>query len=304
MRAQDVRQSTQAFSQHLAGSTGVGDRTIKAYVSDLRSFAVFLASQDWDGETSGELIHSFVRWLKEHEKNGPATIRRKVIALGAYFRWRVKKGLSPRSPVEEADISVRLPKRLPRALARSDVALLLGSRGSRTRAIPTPETSLALGLLLATGIRIGEMCSIDVGDIIPDGSAIRIRGKGDRERTVFVGNASLRVDLAKLARTRCTKAGPQSPLWLNRRGVRLTPQAFRLRLHKITADRGIVARITPHRLRHTAATLLMEEGVDIRFVQRLLGHASIATTEIYTKVIDTSLRAALDRADPLRHLQR
>jgi integrase/recombinase XerD len=306
MRAEDVRRSLGAFSQYLRDSTGVAERTVSAYTSDLRTFAAFLGEAALDAVEPADagLIHSFVGWLRERERNAPATIRRKVVTLASYFRWRVKKGLSRSSPVEEAEIVVRLPKRLPRALARAHVAGLLRSRGGVTQSKSASETSLGVRLLLATGIRIGEMCSIDVADVMTDGSAIRIKGKGNRERTVFVGNARLRSAVAKLAAARSRMAGAASPLFLNRRGLRLTAQAFRLRLHRIAAERGIPGPITPHRLRHTAATLLIEEGVDIRFVQRLLGHASIATTEIYTKVVDSTLRAALDRADPLRHLQR
>jgi integrase/recombinase XerD len=143
------------------------------------------------------------------------------------------------------------------------------------------------------------MCSIDVTDVVKDGSAIRIKGKGDRERTVFIANPGLQGWVARLAEERA-----HGPMFHNRRRARLSPQAFRLRLHRLAAAKGIEGRITPHRLRHTAATLLIEDGVDIRFVQKLLGHASIATTEIYTKVVDASLRAALSRADPLRNMQR
>jgi site-specific recombinase XerD len=304
MNAADVRESIHAFSAHLAGSTGSGDRTVKAYLSDVKNFALFLDTVGRESEPiiDAGLIESFVAWLRRSRGNGPATIRRKVIALGSYFRWRIRSGLSTASPVEEAEIVVRVPKRLPRALARSDVALLLGRGDRRNPSQRRCKMDLALRLLLATGIRIGEMCAVDAGDVAPDGSAIRIKGKGDRERTVFVGNAELRVEIAGIAANRRAAAGAHSALFLNRKSMRLTPQAFRLRLHQLVAERGIETRVTPHRLRHTAATLLIEEGVDIRFVQKLLGHASIATTEIYTKVVDNSLRAALNRADPLRHI--
>jgi site-specific recombinase XerD len=304
MNATDVRRSIHAFSAHLAGSMGSGDRTVKAYASDVKSFALFLDAVAGESEpiVGAGLIESFVAWLRSSRGNGPATIRRKVIALGSYFRWRIRSGLSTESPVEKAEIVVRVPKRLPRALARSDVALLLGRGDRRKPSQRRCKMDLALRLLLATGIRIGEMCAVDVGDIAPDGSAIRIKGKGDRERTVFVGNADLRVEVASVASSRRAVAGTHAALFLNRRSMRLSPQAFRLRLHRLVVQRGIETRITPHRLRHTAATLLIEEGVDIRFVQKLLGHASIATTELYTKVVDNSLRAALNRAEPLRHI--
>ena len=237
-------------------------------------------------------------WLKK-QRNGPATIRRKLVALSIYFRWRVDIGLSSASPFDHEKLVVRIPKRLPRALSRSDTKTLLGSARRRRGVFHSSETNVALRLLLVTGIRIGEMCAINAGDITTDGAAIQIRGKGDRERIVFVGNAALQKALSRLATKRMVELGAVGPIFVNGRQRRLSPQAFRLRLHQLVAASGLPTRVTPHRLRHTAATLLIEEGVDIRFVQKLLGHASIATTEIYTKVADASLRAALVRADPL-----
>jgi site-specific recombinase XerD len=253
-------------------------------------------------------------------------------------------------------------------------------------------TALALRLMMATGVRVGELTAIRLQDVTPDGRAIRIRGKGSRERTVFVANRALAGDLAAVlarrwreaaeaaveearavgargggaraggaraegaraegagpgetgrpsrgarrgatggatggAKDRCAgtpaaasgaanEGGPErarraardratpaeAPLLLNRQGRRLTPQALRLRLRRLSQAAGIAPHVTPHRFRHTAATCLIEEGVDIRFVQRLLGHSSIATTQLYTHVTDRSLIAALEAADPLGKLE-
>lgn len=308
MDAANVLESLDEFCEFLLDRRGASDRTIKAYSADVRSFGRFLIFQALrpasdSTPTESELPSLFISWLRHQRKNGPATMRRKLVAVTIYFRWRVDRGRSGASPFETDKLVVRLPKRLPRALSRGDAKMLLGwvhkSRSSRDA-----ETDVALRLLLATGIRIGEMCAIDTADVTTDGAAIRIKGKGDRERVVFVGNVALQQTLGTLAGKRMAVLGPNGPLFLNRRLQRLTPQAFRLRLHQLSAASGIATRVTPHRLRHTAATLLIEEGVDIRFVQKLLGHASIATTEIYTKVADTSLQAALIRADPLGSMQR
>ena len=250
-----------------------------------------------------DLPSLYLSWLRHQRKSSPATIRRKLVALTIYCRWRVERGRSQVSPFEDHKLVVRVPKRLPRALSRGDARTLLGSP-SKTIVSRDAETDVALQLLLATGVRIGEMCSIDTEDVATDGAAIRIKGKGDRERTVFVGNRPLQHALAKLARNRTADGGSTAPLFLNRRSRRLTPQAFRLRLHQIAAASGLTTRVTPHRLRHTAATLLLEEGVDIRFVQKLLFFKDTATTEIYTKVADASLQAVLIRADPLGSMQR
>lgn len=309
MISTEVFGSVQDFAIHLSEDLGSSDKTIKAYCADVRSFSRFLASTEQEPQctlrdTKRDIPTQFVAWLRNKPKNGPATIRRKLVSLGAYFRWRVASGKSTTSPFEEVRIPIRMPKRLPRALPRCDVTMLLtaGKRAYQNQKMR--ETYIALQLLIATGLRIGEMCSINAVDVVRDGSAIRITGKGNRERAVFVGNKRLRREVAALTTLRIKASGPHTPFFQNSTSSRLSPQTFRMRLHKLTKESGIVARVTPHRLRHTAATLLIEEGVDIRLVQRLLGHASIATTEIYTHVADTSLAAALDRADPLRHVQR
>ncbi len=178
-------------------------------------------------------------------------------------------------------------------------------------------TALALRLMTATGVRVGELTAIRLQDVQTDGRAIRIHGKGSRERSVFVGNAALADDLVRLRAARwaaetaaavsagrgAVAAAAAAPLLLNRHGRALTPQALRLRLRRLCAVAGIAPHVTPHRFRHTAATCLIEEGVDIRLVQRLLGHSSIATTQIYTHVTDRSLIAALEAADPLGKLE-
>lgn len=309
MDASEVLESVDEFGEFLVDKRGASDRTTKAYISDVRGLARFLVAQAAGVAAApqfsepSDLPSLYLSWLRHQRKNSPATIRRKLVALTIYCRWRVEIGRSEVSPFEDHKLVVRVPKRLPRALSRGDAKALLGS--PRTAIVSRdPETNVALQLLLATGVRIGEMCSIDTEDVATDGTAIRIKGKGDRERTVFVGNGLLQQALAKLAGRRIADGGPTAPLFLNRRSRRLTPQAFRLRLHQIAAASGLATRVTPHRLRHTAATLLLEEGVDIRFVQKLLGHSSIATTEIYTKVADASLRAVLIRADPLGSMRR
>lgn len=158
-------------------------------------------------------------------------------------------------------------------------------------------------LLLATGIRVGELTSTRMGDVDSDASSVHIRGKGARDRKVYIVDSSLRAELASYVRERLTLSLRDDLLFRNARNQPLTPQALRVRLRKLGLATKATQRITPHRLRHTAATLLLEEGVDIRFVQKLLGHSTISTTEIYTHVTDVSLRSALGKADHLARLR-
>jgi integrase/recombinase XerD len=158
---------------------------------------------------------------------------------------------------------------------------------------------IAVRLMVSTGIRVGELCKLQVEDVSPDGTTLRIQGKGSRDRVAYVIDSELRDELGRLAQQRRTNAAV-SALFLNRYGAPMKPQSIRSKLRRNAAEAGLTRRVTPHMLRHTAATLLIETGVDIRFVQRLLGHSSIATTEIYTHVSDEALRMTLERANVLQ----
>jgi integrase len=159
-------------------------------------------------------------------------------------------------------------------------------------------------LMIATGIRVSELCNIQVGDISRDASRLLVHGKGTRERVVYVTDRSLRAELRKLASVRKKESGSAGPLFVNRHGRRLRPDSVRVPLSRFAEIAGLRCRVTPHMLRHTAATLLLERGADIRIVQRLLGHSRVSTTEIYTYVSDETLRSALKHANVLGALDR
>lgn len=146
---------------------------------------------------------------------------------------------------------------------------------------------------------MSELCTLRIGQVTSGRGDIKVLGKGSRERVVIIANVRVRKALADYINS-LGNAAPEAPLFRNSAGRPLTPQCLRLRLHSIARRSRIGKAITPHMLRHTAATLLLEGGVDIRFVQRLLGHASIATTQIYTHVTDVALRSALERADVMQ----
>jgi integrase/recombinase XerD len=153
--------------------------------------------------------------------------------------------------------------------------------------------------MVATGMRVGELCKLSIDDVSPDGAVLRIQGKGARDRIAYITDAKLLHELHEIRQSRQKSEIGAGMLFVNRYGSRLRPQSVRSKLRRLANDAGLTRRVTPHMLRHTAATLLIETGVDIRFVQRLLGHSSIATTEIYTHVSDEALRLTLERANVL-----
>jgi integrase/recombinase XerD len=271
----------------------LSSHTVSAYENDLQLLLAFVTARQ---ELTADTIRLCLTKMAEDPKLSPATVRRRVASVRAFLRT-TNESLALET-FGTWRLAIRMPKRLPKAISRPDLDALLNSKKQRSSSANV--TALCLSLLAATGLRISELCALAVGQIRPQSGEISVFGKGARERIVIVANAKVRAALAAHIRSLPESDDPHAPVFLNGRGRPLSPQCLRLRLHALRKGLHIKGRITPHMLRHTAATLLLEGGVDIRFVQRLLGHASIATTQIYTHVSDTALRGALERADVMR----
>ncbi|MGR3512101.1 MAG: tyrosine-type recombinase/integrase [Paracoccaceae bacterium] len=210
---------------------------------------------------------------------------------------------------------MKIPRRLPRPIERDTLqAVLRAGKGainarsslSAGHTIPDAQnavTILIIKLLIVTGLRISELTNLKVRNVSPDGSQILVQGKGSKERIVFVPNRELREEFQLYCQERSDDGSIASPLFLNTVGRRLRAATFRKRLRALSKRLGIEPHLTPHRFRHSAATLLIEEGIDIRMVQALLGHANLKTTEIYVRVSNHALRRALERVDVLGELR-
>jgi integrase/recombinase XerD len=271
----------------------LSEHTINAYKNDLGQFMAVFSD---DAQLTPTVIRAHLSQMAEDTRIAPSTVKRRIASVRAFLR-SIDEELAART-FTTWKLKQRTAKRLPKSIARSELAALLKS------AVTGPSTdqtvSLCLSLLAATGLRVSELCSLKTRDVRIESGEISVLGKGARERIVIVTNCAVRASLRRYIES--VGIDLDAPLFYNRRGRPLTAQCFRLQLHSLVKRSSLGKRITPHMLRHTAATLLLEGGVDIRFVQRLLGHASIATTQIYTHVSDTALRAALERADIMRSL--
>lgn len=298
------------YTDYCREQLGLSENSIRAYQQDLLTFQRYLSAQDNNVEINSEILINFHRHLRENIQSSPATIRRRFISLRSYFNWLVTEHGRDTSPFQGLRLDLKVPQRLPRPVDRPTLQSLFKSAHRLVQADVENEfqnthfssrqlTGLVARLLVVTGMRIGEITNLRIGDISGACTRVRVRGKGNRERTVYVTNERLLMDFDHYFKTRATSDGPNAYLFLNSRGARLTEPAFRKRLRAVSHSLFITPYLTPHRFRHSAATMLIEEGVDIRIVQRLLGHASISTTEIYTKVSDNSLVAAIERADTL-----
>jgi integrase/recombinase XerD len=301
-----LRQAVSDFLVYCSVERQLSENTRQAYHADLADFRKWLGADVDLEQISQDTLKAYLAAMVGERKLMVTTVRRRFACLRAFFRRLVElREIS--DPFVNWRLRFARRKRLPRTLTRSEVTSLLASgqsansppaTGKRPTALP-----LAIRLMVSTGIRVGELCKIRLEDVAADGASVRIHGKGSRDRVVYISDRGLRQEVQRAVEARkATSRVTSEPLLLNRHGRPMKPQSIRSKLRRFAADAGLSRRITPHMLRHTAATLLIETGVDIRIVQRLLGHSSIATTEIYTHVSDETLRTTLERADVLANL--
>jgi integrase/recombinase XerD len=286
-----------SFLSHCGSERRLSPLTVEAYGADLRDFGAHIGAGKVLEEITIDDLKGYLSHLNDHRTLTVATVRRRFATLQGLFKWAAADERFE-NPFIRWRPKLKKPKRLPRALQRAELSALLNAAQSRSRRSSASKmTFLALTLMAATGLRVSELCALTIEDMSPDGSTLRIRGKGSRDRVVFVSNEWLQGLLSAWRQTRACLVSGNAAVFVGRHGGQLNPAALRGRTKRLASAGNTARKVTPHMLRHTAATLLIEEGVDIRIVQRLLGHASIATTEIYTHVADEALRRSLAQAD-------
>ena len=300
-----------AFVNSRRDERSLGHHTLRAYAQDLRAFARFIKTHHLSDLLSKDDILAYHRHLRDELGAKPATIERRLVTLKSYFAWREDRNSALPSPFADVRISVRIPRRLPRPIDQDTLRAVLNAGDGPIAARSTPGaddaapasqsavTTLIIKLLIVTGLRISELTNLKVRDVSPDGGQILVNGKGSKERIVFVPNRELQEEFQRYCQMRSEHGSIAAPLFLNNVGRRLRAATFRKRLRALSKRLGIDPHLTPHRFRHSAATLLIEEGLDIRMLQALLGHASLKTTEIYVRVSSQALQRALERVDVL-----
>ena len=306
----DMRAAVQRFARYLGRERGRSPHTVRGYVADIVSLLDHATRMG--GNAPADLDLGVLRsWLARLRSTGAArtSLARRAAAARTFTAWAHRDGLVPRdvgamlaSPkthrtlpavlhTEQAEDLVTAPADAPLPPARNPAAAAAGALALRDRAV--------LELLYATGIRVSELCGLDLPDVDRSRRVVRVLGKGAKERSVPYGlPAEAAVD-AWLRRGRPVLVGPRSgdALLLGARGGRLNPTSVRQLVASYAQAEGL-PHITPHGLRHSAATHLLEGGADLRSVQELLGHASLASTQIYTHVSVERLRAAYRQAHP------
>jgi site-specific recombinase XerD len=288
------------FLRFCALERQLSGHSVQAYAADLRDFRKWLKADVAIGDVSLASLKEYLEDMVGSRKLTVATVRRRFACLRAFFRRACEKHDCP-DPFANWRPLLPRRKRLPRTLSRGEAAFLLSPRhiGLATAADGGDVFRVIVQLMVATGMRVGELCKLKLDDLSPDCTTVRVHGKGARDRVAYVTDSNLQRELHRLIADRRKTLNGVEALFVNRYGAQMRPQSVRSKLRRLAKEAGLARRVTPHMLRHTAATLLIETGVDIRFVQRLLGHSSIATTEIYTHVSDEALRITLERADVL-----
>ncbi len=297
----DINSASSSFLDHCR-TKGLSPHTLRAYQQDLEHFQKWAQNEDW---SSKETIVSWM-FAMQRNKSAPTTIKRRTACLKVMFRWLEENSFLTQNPFHTLRTAIQLPRRLPRNLNQQELGQLFGAPINIALGHDTQKQRtlfLALEILFATGVRVGELCTITLGNLDLEAGIIRITGKGNRERCVFLVSKDLVAGIRKYLKDYRQSALPSDGLLITQWGTTATPDYIRKALHALTAELSMTRRITPHMLRHTAATQLMENGVDIRFVQRLLGHASITTTEIYTHVSDQKLQETLKAANHREKIQ-
>lgn len=299
--AQERRQLLDDFAMHLTAQRGLAEHTVRAYCSDIEQLIMFVDEQQ-TGDITEVDLPVLRSWLAEmnQRKLSRATIARRGASARRFFEWAAHTGRTGSDPASKL-ASPRADRTLPVVLAVDSAARLM--EAARTRAQDGKAAHLrdwaALELLYATGIRVGELVGIDVEDVCLADRVIRVIGKGDKERVVPFGVPAGRAihDWLTAGRPVLVSNREERALLLGARGQRWGQRQVRQVVHDMAAQAG-VEDIAPHGLRHSAATHLLDGGSDLRGVQEVLGHATLATTQKYTHVSADRLRSSYKLAHP------
>ena len=292
-----------AFERYLESERNLSVHTIRAYLGDLDSFFDHLERFDLIDLSALELSH-IRSWLANQQVKGGArtTLSRRATSIRLFTKWATKKGYL----TKDVGATLATPKgarTLPDVLTVADASLAMDAMAARVGEEDGPiskRDAAMLEILYASGARVSELCGLDLEDIDYARQTIRVLGKGNKERTIPIGNPAMRALELWLKNGRDSIAGTKSEraVFLGARGKRIDQRTVRTMVYHALAALEGVEKMGPHALRHSAATHLLEGGADLRTVQEILGHASLATTQIYTHVSTERLQKAFKQAHP------
>lgn len=286
------------FIEYLIVERGLSDNTIKAYRRDLKNFITYLKTQGIIdiNQTSRTIIISYLLFMQKDGK-ASSTISRASASIKSFYHFLFRERHIDEDPTINLD-SPKIEHRLPRVLTIEEVDLLLNQPDISTSLGYRDKTMLEL--LYATGMRVSELVSLEKSDVNLDLGYLRCFGKGSKERILPIGSMALKYlkDYVKNVRIELLKDKNVDFLFLNHHGQGLSRQGFWKIVKKYAKKANLSKKITPHTLRHSFATHLLENGADLRAVQEMLGHTDIATTQIYTHITKNRLKEVYDKSHP------
>jgi len=298
-KEQVMQTQVEEFLRVLAVEKGYSDHTIAAYRNDLTQFMTYLASEglaSWQ-DVNRSHIQNYIPYLKQREY-ASSTVARKVAAVKSFFHFLVADGVLRDDPTAAVD-SPPVSKHLPRPLSPEEMARLL-AEPAKSRTPKALRDWALLELMYATGMRASEVIGLEMDAVDLEAGTVRCLGKGNKERILPLYERAQEAMSAYLenGRARLLRGQDETALFVNHRGQPLTRQGLWLIVKKYAADAGIESEVTPHTLRHSFATHLLDGGAGLREVQQLLGHTNISSTQVYTKVSTRRKREAYDKAHP------
>ena len=299
-----MKEDVDNFINYLAVEKGFSENTKLAYQNDLCQLASFAEGEankgglppSWAGFSRQGML-SYLLDLKERNY-AATTVARKVAAAKSFFAFLIDEGKIKDNPMQDVP-SPRIGKSLPKPISYSQAMLLIEQPG-KLSTLEAKRDKTMLQLLYASGMRVSEMVSLNLGDVDIDAGFVRCFGKGHKERLIPIHpQAALAVkEYLEQARPKMVRNKDERALFLNPRGDRLTRQGFWQKLKEYAKSANLGAGITPHTLRHSFATHMLSGGADLRYVQEMLGHANISTTQVYTHLTTDHIRRSYEKAHP------
>jgi integrase/recombinase XerD len=293
-----MEQMVDTYLLHLKVERGLAKNTLDSYRRDLKKFVGYLRRNGINtlNEVDRRMIMSFMEDL-HNQHRAPATISRNLAAIRSFYSFLTQESLVKANPTTELD-APKIPKRLPNVMTVSQVAILMEQPNGNNAAGLRDKAMLEL--LYATGIRVSELVDLNLVDVNLEMGFLRCLGKGSKERIVPMGKSAIEAIDAYLqkGRGKLIRNSEDQAVFVNIHGGRLTRQGFWKILKKYVRQAGFQGDITPHTLRHSFATHLLENGADLRAVQEMLGHSDISTTQIYTQVTAIHLRDVYQQSHP------
>lgn len=304
MKKIELEKQLESYYEDCKFRKRLNEKTIKAYTIDLNQYLEFITTTEINQKIINEYIHYLNKKYLKYK-----TIKRKIASVKAFYSYLEYEEIIDYSPFNKIKTKIKEPKLLPKTIQKDYIdkiihLLLKDLKNSKTefqKKISLRNITL-ISVMFSTGIRVSELCNIKLKDIDLLEKKLKIFGKGSKERILYLGNSNV-VQLCQMYLTYNNTCKKNEYFFLNKFNKKLSEQTVRILLKKIESELELSTHIPPHMFRHTFATTLLEKGVDIRYIQNILGHSSISTTQIYTYVTYSKQKEILTNKNPINDYQ-